>query len=197
MTNGASLSIGQKAVAFARGKLGQQVGRGECYDVADAALRHAGAKSAPSYGETKDDGDYVWGDEIDAKDARAGDVIQFRDFVVTITTVTKTKIKRPDGGGSERTETATETAERGHHTAVVESNDGNGVLVILEQNVAPRGRTTALRKVQRNSVAWKAAEKRAPPKLSRAKNGAVTEVTTTISVAVEGTIWVYRPNAKE
>jgi len=40
------------------------VGRGECYDLADHALKHAGAKSAPDYGKINHDGDYRWGKAV-------------------------------------------------------------------------------------------------------------------------------------
>jgi hypothetical protein len=197
MANGSgSLSLGQSTVAYARGKLGQSVGRGECYDLADKALRHAGAKSAPSYGEITDDADYVWGDAISAKDAQPGDILQFRDFDVTILTTTVTKTSRKDGSSATQTNTNTETFGRPHHTAVVESNDGNGNLTILEQNVPLRGRKTPSKKVQRNRIAWKNSQSHPPKDRKQGKNGTLIEVTTTVQVTVEGTLWVYRPATK-
>ena len=43
--------LGDQVVAFARGKIGQCVGNGECFDLADQALRSAGAKSAADFGK--------------------------------------------------------------------------------------------------------------------------------------------------
>ena len=81
------LALGQKIVTFARGKFGQKVGpRGECFDLADAALGAAAAKSAKDFGTVTESADYVWGDEVDPKDAAPGDILQFRDYVVTVTT---------------------------------------------------------------------------------------------------------------
>lgn len=79
-------TINQKVLVWARGKLGQKVGRGECWDLADRALHHAGGQSSTTVG--KDD-DYIWGDRVDLKDVQLGDVLQFSDFIVT--TVTKTE----------------------------------------------------------------------------------------------------------
>ena len=38
------------------------------------------------FGAVTTTADYVWGDTIDAKDAAPGDILQFKDFVVTVTT---------------------------------------------------------------------------------------------------------------
>ena len=78
-------SINQKVVAWAHGKLKKRVGRGECWDLADQALRHAGARSSTTTGANDD---YQWGSEMPVIAAMPGDVLQFRDYVVTTTTVT-------------------------------------------------------------------------------------------------------------
>ncbi len=192
----AALSAGQKIVTFARGKMRQQVGRGECYDLADQALRRAGVKSAPDFGSVTDDADYVWGTEIDPKDAEAGDIVQFRDFTITTETVTVTRTTKKDGGWTETTKTSTETVDRPHHTAVVESNDGDGRLTILEQNVTPVGATKPLRKVQRNRMFWTGKTSRPPSVITRPADGSVVAVTKSLSVKVQGTVWVYRPEAR-
>jgi hypothetical protein len=112
-------------VTFARGKLGERVGRGECFDLADRALRNAGAKSAADFGSVADDADYVWGRPVSLSDVRPGDIIQFRDYRYDRTVETST---RED----------TDFQERPHHTAIVERVDGGGALTVLEQN-APDG----------------------------------------------------------
>ena len=117
--------LGEKVVNFARGKLGQRLGSGECFDLADQALRSASAKSAADFGRVAKDADYVWGASVSPSDARPGDIIQFRDYRYDRTIETST---RED----------TDFQERPHHTAIVERMDGAGAITVLEQN-APDG----------------------------------------------------------
>ncbi len=188
--------IGPKVVQYARGKLNQQVLRGECYDLADLGLKKAGAKSAPDFGTITDDADYEWGTRVEAKDALPGDIVQFRDHEIEIETVTKTVTKKKDGSWQEETKTETATVSRPHHTAIVEENLGNGAFKILEQNVTPPGKTKPVRKVVRNRLHWKGSEGSKPKEITRKKDGSTVEKTVTVSVSVSGTIWVYRPQAK-
>ena len=118
-------NLGEQVVNFARGKIGQRVGQGECFDLANQALRSAGAKSAADFGSVAKDADYVWGSPVSQSDARPGDVIQFRDYRYDRTVETAT---RED----------TDFQERPHHTAIVERVEGNGAITVLEQN-APDG----------------------------------------------------------
>ena len=117
--------LGEKVVNFARGKLGQRLGSGECFDLADQALRNASAKSAADFGSLAKDADYVWGASVSPSDARPGDIIQFRDYRYDRTIETST---REDS----------DFQERPHHTAIVERVDGGGAITVLEQN-APDG----------------------------------------------------------
>src|SRR5262245_8213328 len=113
----APLTINQKITTFAQGKLGQQVGAGECWDLAEEALKQSGAQTSTdlsSSGSVGPDDDYVWGDSIDMKDIKPGDVIQFRDYIVT--TETKTEVEFPDG--TYRWNTESRQAKRPHHTAI-------------------------------------------------------------------------------
>ena len=190
MANGGSTA--QKVVTFARGKAGQQVGSGECYDLADKALRSAGAKSAPDFGQITDDADYEWGDLVDAKDAQPGDIVQFRDYVVTKETHVVRRTTEKDGSWKEEDETRTETRDRPHHTAVVDAVDGVGNLTVLEQNVAAPGGSTPIKRVQRNTLPTKSSSK-PPVKTTKNSAGRVVTVTTTVTISVEGTVWVYRP----
>ena len=76
-----SETTNQQVVNWARAQNGKQVRKGECWDLADAALRQAGAKSSADLGPMDEDADYVWGDAVsDLKDVQAGDILQFRDF---------------------------------------------------------------------------------------------------------------------
>lgn len=189
--NDAGLAAGQTIVTYARGKLGQKVlPRGECFDLADAALRQAGMQTAKDFGTITTAADYVWGDEIDAKDAAPGDILQFRDYVITVTTTVLTITKKPGYTDGSRRETNTQTIERPHHTAIVESNDGDGKLTILEQNFMH------VKKVKRNGIPWKTYTLGPTKKVSTIKGGGSSETTTTVTASVEGTLWVYRAKAK-
>jgi CHAP domain-containing protein len=116
---------GDQVVSFARNRMGQRVGSGECFDLADQALRNAGAKSAADFGTVAPDADYVWGSSVGLSDVRPGDIIQFRDYRYDRTIETETGVD-------------TNFQERPHHTAIVERVDGQGALTVLEQN-APQG----------------------------------------------------------
>jgi hypothetical protein len=175
-----SETINQKVVNWARAQSGKQVGKGECWDLADRALRQAGVQSSADLGPMDDDADYVWGDEIsDLKDVHPGDILQFRDFAVTTTVETETRY----ADGSSETSTTEETFTRPHHTAVVSEVKSGGLLKVLEQNVAPAGKKVQLHNLNTKDVA--------PASKETQKQKAKVIVTTTI--AVSGTIWAYRP----
>jgi len=175
-----SETINQKVVNWARAQSGKQVGKGECWDLADRALRQAGVQSSADLGPMDDDADYVWGDEIsDLKDVQPGDILQFRDFAVTTTVETETRY----ADGSSEASTTEETFTRPHHTAVVSEVKSGGLLKVLEQNVAPAGKKVQLHNLNTKDVA--------PASKETQKQKAKVIVTTTI--AVSGTIWAYRP----
>ena len=192
MGNGDSgLAVGQRVVTYARGKLGQKVlPRGECFDLADAALQNAGVQTAKDFGKITKTADYVWGDEIDAKDAAPGDILQMRKFVVIATTTILTITKTPGYTDGMRRDTSSEKIRRPHHTAIVESNDGDGKLTILEQNF------NLVKKVKRNVIPWKTFTVGPSKKITALKGGGSSETTTTVTYSVGGTLWVYRPKAK-
>ncbi len=109
--------LGEQVRDFATGRLGLQVGRGECSDLASAALRAVGARgSFPATG-----GHPVWGQEVPLAFAEPGDVLQLRNHRVVI--------RNRDGTGF------IETRGHPHHTAIVVENPGNGVLRVAEQNM--------------------------------------------------------------
>jgi hypothetical protein len=191
MANGQQqLNLGQKVVTFAAGKQGQQVGRGDCYDLADEALTQAGAKSAPSYGRITDDADYEWGRPIELKDVEAGDILQLRDHKITIRTDTTIKKVFSEGGSEESEKWEEQDFRRGHHTAIADVNKGNGVLEVYEQNVKPRGK-----KVQRHTLYVR---NQTPATKTETRFEGKTKVITTITtkITVEGTVWAYRPEAR-
>ena len=128
--------INDEIVKFCKEKLGKQVGVGECCDLADEALKAAGAKPRTGFPEAPNQGDYVWGDSVyvisKMKDASAeerkgagkpvqpGDVLQVRNA--------RFQGKAGNGGFY--------TMKSEHHTAVVsEVREKGRVLVVFEQNV--------------------------------------------------------------
>lgn len=111
---------------FAKQSVGTKVGSGECYDLADHALKASGAKNAADHGKITTDGDYVWGREVPLGDVKPGDVIQFRDYKFDKRT------DKTDGSWN------SENGKRPHHTAVVESINDQGVAVVIEQNVGEK-----------------------------------------------------------
>lgn len=132
-----SFPVNERVVEFARKKLGEQVGNGECWTLANNALLAAGGKSSPAYKDFPAMGDYVWGVPVlavAAKDGQPveeklptkwkvapGDVVQFRDA--------KFAGARPGGG------TYALTAPQ--YTAVVDAVGPDGLtLGVLHQNWA-------------------------------------------------------------
>lgn len=188
MAGGDASNINQKVVIWARGKLGQKVGSGQCWDLADRALRHAGAQSSTTVG--KDD-DYVWGAAVDLRDVRMGDIFQFRDFIVTTTTHTETTFD----DGSTSFYDKEEKARRPHHTAIVDHVLGGGDFVILEQHVKPLGD-----KVQRHNISTQS--QTLPPQTSHVRTKdpwgrfRPARVVKTVTITVTGTIRAYRPTAR-
>ena len=115
-------SMADQIVGYARHRIGQHVGDGQCFALADNALRGAGAKSAAHFGTVTPNANYVWGTSINLSDVRTGDVIQFRDYHYLKRVDNDDGSFREDGGG------------RPHHTAIVERVDGDGAITVLEQN---------------------------------------------------------------
>ena len=178
--------INLKVVHAARSHLGHRVGHGECWDLADRALRDAGARSSTTTGRNDD---YVWGDPVALNAVTPGDILQFRNYVVI--TKTKTEVTFDNGGGSVNDEET--DAVRGHHTAIVESV-GAGALVVFEQHVKPLGA-----KVQRHTVPIVASGPTTTTthKLMVSPSGVMrsAKVVTTITITIQGKVWAYHPQA--
>jgi hypothetical protein len=117
---GSDGSLNDKVVEFARSKLGQQVGNGQCTALAAEALRHSG-------GSRRGARQGVWGDELESlQDAKPGDILQFEDVVFV-------GRRRQDDGSI-----LTQTRKLPHHTAIIAQVRKRGtkpILVILHQNV--------------------------------------------------------------
>jgi hypothetical protein len=67
-------NLNEKVAGFARSHLGKEVGDGECWTLADQALRAAGAHrpNQPPYGT------YVFGKKVSSKAIMPGDVVEFQ-----------------------------------------------------------------------------------------------------------------------
>lgn len=122
-------AIGPRVVEFARSRLGERVGGGECSELADEALRYAGA-GRPGRG---------WGVErASIREAEPGDIVQFEGCVFVARRVL------PNGIPAR----VTYTAER--HTAIVAAvREGRGRLVLglYHQNAGFLGDDEARRRV--------------------------------------------------
>jgi hypothetical protein len=121
---GSDTTLGAEIVAYARSKMGQKVGNGECTSLAVEALRQCDARRPdPVQG--------IWGDEVRSlRDLQPGDILQFENAVFVKQHV------REDGA------LLTYTSSYPHHTAIVARVRKRGpkpVLIILHQNAGPEG----------------------------------------------------------
>lgn len=187
------LTTNQKIVAWVDGQLGKKIGRGECWDLGEEALKNAAAQTSNDLGPVGKDTDYVWGDPInDLKDVQPGDILQIRGHLVTTTTVTKYVFE----DGAYVTDPKIRIARRGHHTAIVKTKpDVNGVLKTYEQHVNGRdviqNMTLYTRTIpEQTSTSNGRFKHPGTKKLEKAR------ITTTVTVEVEGAIWAYRPKPK-
>ena len=188
-----SKNFNPAVLLWATGKSGQKVGAGECWDLANSALKNAGAGSSADFGPMGPNDDYIWGDEVpDLKDVLPGDILQYRDYSQTTTTTTDVTFK--DGTGP--VDDPSVSIDHAHHTAIVKTNPGNGALTVLEQNHG--GNKEA---VKSTAIRWKdAAPKITVTKkmVKREDNGKVemATVTVTVEVAVTGTLKAFHPKSK-
>jgi hypothetical protein len=169
------MSLDQDILTYAQGKVGQQVGTGDCWDLAEEAVTKSGGTSSKVFTEAKgkafEKADYKWGTPVELHDVIPGDILQFRNHYFE---------KKSTTGNSWKTETQT----RGHHTAIVERNLGSGRLIVLEQHVRPPEAKTVSKKVQRreifveDGVTYTDRDGRTP---------------TTVTIKVKGTVRAYRP----
>jgi hypothetical protein len=192
--NQQALSTNQKIVNWGRGNLGTKIGRGECWDLGEEALKQAGAYTSNDLGPVKPNSNYVWGDLIkDVKGVEPGDILQIRDHVVKTLTVTEYKFR----DGSTITTTQETTAKRGHHTAIVNAKmDANGAVKTLEQHVRPKGdvvQNMVLYTRDIPAVETKSSEKQKHPRTQKIETA---EATKKVTIKVTGTIWPYRPKPK-
>ena len=160
-------SMAERIVSYATRNRGQRVGDGECYTLVNRALTAADAKTARDFGAVSPNADYVWGASVTLTELQPGDVIQFRDY-----TFKRVDVTDDDSG----TTTDEQEGDRPHHTAIVQSVDGNGAVTVWEQN-APAGSS-----VRRTQLFFTSRR--------------TTSGNRTTTITVGGTFWFYRPEAR-
>lgn len=187
------LTINQKVVVWVQGQLGKKVGRGECWDLGEQALKQAGAQTSNDLGSVDEDADYIWGDTIAVKDIMSGDILQIRDHERKTTTTTTYTF--PDGTIVEAEAFSTE--KKPHHTAIVNGKlDADSAVATLEQNVDPLGKIVQNQKLCTRDVApvlTNSVEKLEHPKTKKLET---VKAAKTVTITVTGTIWAYRPKPK-
>lgn len=92
--------IADQIVSFSRQRMAHRVGDGQCFALADQALRNAGAKSAANFGTVVPEADYVWGTQVNLSDVWPGDIIQLRDYRYD----REIETRNPDGSGATNTD---------------------------------------------------------------------------------------------
>jgi hypothetical protein len=107
-------SLNQRVLNFARSKMGQQVGNGECWTLAYQALDAAGAKRPGQDGLQL----YQFGKVVNLRAVVPGDVLQFENV--------NFKHTNPNGSWS--------SSSYPHHTAIVSAVSGARI-TLLNQNV--------------------------------------------------------------
>lgn len=133
LSNDDSPELNRKVIDFVDKVIGVQVARGECWDLAAAALNHAGAYLDRSTQKSI----YIFGKEVNAKKDRIypGDIIQIENV----------KIKY-EHGNSIITETMS------HHTAVIYRVIEPGRYKIAHQNTSFSGRKVGVSELDLEQV---------------------------------------------
>ena len=135
-------SVSVKMAAFARGKLGEKVGDGECTTLVNEALADSGGRVLQ---HPEADGEYRWGELVkSAKDARPGDILQFEK-------VSFQGRRQTMGDNGEPTLTISRVSFP-HHSAIVTAVGPRGkTLTMLHQN-GPGPDGHSLRTVQETTL---------------------------------------------
>ena len=161
-------ALSDQILAFVRGKIDSVHGDGECFTLADDALKAAGARSAADYGKVAPDVDYVWGKAVTRTALQPGDIIQMKGYRVEIEETTT-----DEKGGQQINEIF---EERPHHTAIVESIGTDGRVTVVEQNY-PVGTGVTRNVLHLTSATYSSGS-------------------TTSKVKVKGTMWYYRAQSR-
>lgn len=122
-------TVPQKVLDFAKSNMGKKVDRGECWDLANAALNGAGAKwTSP----------YDFGTKVSINASQPGDIIQFTD----------TKLKFPFGSMSFPKHTAIVYASNKKQITLIHQNFNNKKVVdtvTIQLDYIVKGKAEAFR----------------------------------------------------
>ena len=123
----------KKIIEFVDNAIGKQVGRGECWDLASAALDYSGAYFDRSSKKTI----YIFGKKINPKYEKVypGDIIQ----------IEKVKIEYTKGN-------TIHTETMAHHTAIIYEVPEKGVYQIAHQNTSFSGRKVGLSQLRMKDI---------------------------------------------
>ena len=186
-------TLNQKIVTWIQGKMGQKVGDGECWTLAEQALQASGGYGSGHYGKITDDADYEWGTKIKLTEVKAGDILQFRDHVVR--TLTKTSIRFEDQSGWDEEDDQSST--QAHHTAIVKTPaDADGRMAVMDQNSDPGGKIVQNQVLYTRSVAEKTTKEVKSVYDEDAGKKRNATVITKVTITVTGKLWAYRPQVK-
>lgn len=132
--NGATPNLNKKVVEYVDSVIGKQVDRGECWDLAAAALDHAGAYLDRSNQRSI----YIFGKKINPKKDLIfpGDIVQIEDVKMNYTK-----------GNMIYTESMT------HHTAIVYEIIDTNVFKIAHQNTSFSGKKVGISEFNLNNIA--------------------------------------------
>ena len=125
--------VNQEIISYVKTVIGKKVGRGECWDLADAALTASNAV----FDKSTEESVLIFGKEYKPKKDRIlpGDIIQFENVLV----------KYEKGNGI-----YTETY--GQHTAIVYSIKSQDQIELAHQNTGFSGRKVGLSLLRLNAV---------------------------------------------
>ena len=173
----------------------------QCFYMVDKVLKDAGAKSASDFDKItgRTDQNYRWSAvQIELKDAKPGDVIQFRNYVIDIhhdkkTTKTGAQNSITKGGDDL-------PLKRPQHTAIVLANNGDGTLIVAEQHVLDRDSDPKNPRISTTIRKNKLYTENVPARTTtdtREEGNVTTKEETTETITVTGKVWSYRPQAKD
>jgi hypothetical protein len=170
----------------------------ECFDLADLALKSAGAKTASHFGKVVQEADYVWGKLTDLKDVLPGDIIQLRDYQATLARDYKLAAGQSINGMMFAGWKQVDVIKHEHHTSIVSAKEGTAKLLVVEQKVTDPETGKLSEMVRKNVLYVRDAQFTQGPETITVKDNQGQQVqlqteSGTIDVTVKGTIWVYRP----
>ena len=122
-----------RIIEYVNTVIGQRVDSGECWDLAAAALKYAGARHDLSSPATV----YVFGRlyQPELEEVMPGDIIQFQNV----------EVEWQEGNNII-------TERYGHHTAIVYAVHDNGILDLAHQNTAETGKKVGVSRLNLNAV---------------------------------------------